>query len=116
LHSSFFRSQFQIKSLEKLVEFLWKKFWPKFLVLYDPVMDEANDQALMTYVESAEFPGISDRTLERYVHDCRIPYIQLPKRGAWAGVRFMRSQLLHWLQQRTVKAWSKACGAHYEEG
>jgi excisionase family DNA binding protein len=57
----------------------------------------------MSYSEAAAFLGVSKRSLQRYVHESRIPYVQLPKRGAWAGVRFVRSELLRWLERRTVK-------------
>jgi excisionase family DNA binding protein len=57
----------------------------------------------MGYTEAAEFLGLSPRTLERYVREGRIPYVPLPKRGAWSGVRFLRHQLLQWLEARTVK-------------
>ena len=60
----------------------------------------------MGYPEAAEFLKVSIRTLERYVREGSIPYIPLPKRGAWSGVRFLRSQLVQWLERRTVKASS----------
>ena len=66
-------------------------------------MVEEREEVVMSYPEAAKFLGISERTLERYVREGRIPYVQLPKRGAWAGVRFLRSQLIGWLGQRTVK-------------
>jgi excisionase family DNA binding protein len=58
---------------------------------------------VMGYTEAAEFLGLSPRTLERYVREGRIPYVPLPKRGTWSGVRFLRHQLLQWLEGRTVK-------------
>ncbi len=69
-----------------------------------------DNESVLSYPEAAKFLGISERTLERYVHEGRIPYVQLPKRGTWAGVRFLRSQLLHWLEQRTVKPSSRMNG------
>ena len=59
--------------------------------------------AVMDYREAAAFIGLSPRTLERYVREGRIPYVPLPKRGSWAGVRFLRHQLLQWLERRSVK-------------
>jgi excisionase family DNA binding protein len=59
--------------------------------------------AVMSYREAAAFLGVSQRSLQRYVHESRIPYVQLPKRGAWASVRFLRSELLRWLERRTVR-------------
>jgi excisionase family DNA binding protein len=66
-------------------------------------MDRDPESAVMGYAEAAEFLNISIRTLERYVREGLIPYIPLPKRGAWSGVRFLRPQLLQWLERRTVK-------------
>ena len=57
----------------------------------------------MSYRDAALFLGISERSLQRYVHEGRIAYIQLPKRGAWLGVRFLRSELIRWLERHTVK-------------
>jgi excisionase family DNA binding protein len=67
----------------------------------DRDLEEAN---VMGYAEAAEFLKVSTRTLERYVRERSIPYIALPKRGAWSGVRFLRPQLVQWLERRTVKA------------
>jgi excisionase family DNA binding protein len=61
------------------------------------------DQPVMGYTEAARFLGLSARTLERYVREGRIPYVPLPKRGTWSGVRFLRHQLLQWLERRSVK-------------
>ncbi len=62
-----------------------------------------SEEVVMSSKEAAQFLGISERTLERYVCESRIPYVPLPKRGTRGGVRFLRSQLLQWLQQRTIK-------------
>jgi predicted site-specific integrase-resolvase len=61
------------------------------------------DSTVMGYSETAAFLKISIRTLERYVREGTIPYIPLPKRGTWSGVRFLRPQLVQWLERRTVK-------------
>jgi len=58
---------------------------------------------VMTMQEAAKFLCISSRTLERYVREAAIPYAPLPKRGARGSVRFLRSQLIRWLQQRSVR-------------
>lgn len=47
--------------------------------------------------------GVSERTIERWVAEGLIPYIRLPKRGAWAEIRFMRSNVLKWLIRKEVK-------------
>jgi hypothetical protein len=67
---------------------------------------------VMTLQDAAKFLCISSRTLERYVREAAIPYTPLPKRGARGSVRFLParitetargSQLIRWLQQRTVR-------------
>jgi excisionase family DNA binding protein len=62
------------------------------------------EDVVMGYSEAARFLGISERTLERYVQESRIPYVQFPPRGARRTViRFLKPQLLRWLEQRTVR-------------
>ncbi len=63
----------------------------------------ASSSEVMTMQEAARFLCVSSRTLERYVREAAIPYAPLPKRGARGSVRFLRSQLMRWLQQRTVR-------------
>ena len=75
-------------------------------VMVLPEPSEGNLQSLsevMTIQEAARFLCISIRTLERYVREAAIPFAPLPKRGARGSVRFLRSQLIRWLQHRTVK-------------
>jgi excisionase family DNA binding protein len=60
-------------------------------------------EEILTYPEAAQLLKVSARTMERWTREALIPYIRLPERGAWSGVRFSRSQLLRWLRQRTVK-------------
>lgn len=66
-------------------------------------MERDLETTVMGYPEAAEFLKVSIRTLERYVREGSIPYIPLPKRGSWSGVRFLRPQLVQWLERRTVK-------------
>ena len=63
----------------------------------------ANPEEILTYKEAARLLKISARTLERWTREGLIPYIRLPERGTWSGVRFSRSQLRRWLRQRTVR-------------
>ena len=58
---------------------------------------------ILTYKEAAQLLKISARTLERWTREGLIPYIRLPERGRWSGVRFSRQQLLRWLRRRTVR-------------
>jgi len=59
---------------------------------------------VLTYDEAAQLLKISARTLERWTREGLVPYIRLPQRGRWSGVRFSRNQLLRWLRHRTVRA------------
>jgi excisionase family DNA binding protein len=61
------------------------------------------DEEVLTYREAAHLLKISPRTLERWTGEGLVPYIRLPQRGRWSGVRFSRNQLLRWLRQRTVR-------------
>jgi excisionase family DNA binding protein len=67
-------------------------------------MDHGPDEVVMDYKEAAKFLGLSERTLGRYVQERRIPHVLLPRRGNRRTViRFLRSQLLQWLGQQTVR-------------
>jgi excisionase family DNA binding protein len=66
-------------------------------------MGQAEQRDVLSYSEAALVLGVSERTLERWVRERRIPFVQLPRRGAWSGVRFLRSQLLKWLEQQTIR-------------
>ncbi len=72
----------------------------------DRVRDETTSvvvEEVLTYGEAAQLLKVSARTLERWTREGLVPYIRLPQRGRWSGVRFSRNQLLRWLRQRTVK-------------
>jgi excisionase family DNA binding protein len=62
------------------------------------------DEEILTYDEAAQLLKISTRTLERWTREGLVPYIRLPQRGRWSGVRFSRNELLRWLRRRTVRA------------
>ena len=64
----------------------------------------AIDEEVFTYQEAARLLKVSPRTLERWTREGLVPYIRLPQRGRWSGVRFFRNQLLRWLRHRTVRA------------
>jgi len=68
-----------------------------------PRLDSGSSSEVMTMQEAAKFLCISSRTLDRYVREAAVPYTPLPRRGARAQIRFLRSQLVTWLRQRTVK-------------
>jgi excisionase family DNA binding protein len=62
-----------------------------------------SDEQVLTYREAAQVLKVSARTLERWTREGLVPYIRLPQRGRWSGVRFSRNQLLRWLRHRTVR-------------
>jgi excisionase family DNA binding protein len=62
-----------------------------------------SDEQVLTYCEAAQLLKVSARTLERWTREGLIPYIRLPQRGRWSGIRFSRNQLRRWLRQRTVR-------------
>jgi excisionase family DNA binding protein len=66
-----------------------------------PTTEQPNE--LLGYHEAARFLSVSERTVQRWVRERRIPFVQLPQRGSWSGVRFARSQLVKWLEQQTVR-------------
>jgi len=66
-------------------------------------LDPGPSPEVMTMQEAAKFLCISSRTLDRYVREAAIPYTSLPRRGARAQIRFLRSHLITWLRQRTIK-------------
>ena len=72
--------------------------------------DEGSSEVLR-YTEAAELLSLSVRTLERYVVERQIPFVELPMRGSRRRVRFLKSQLLAWLERRTVKPSRFAGGA-----
>jgi excisionase family DNA binding protein len=51
----------------------------------------------------AQLLGISERTIERWVIERRIPYVPLPQRGSRSEVRFLKSTILSWLKKTEVK-------------
>lgn len=46
---------------------------------------------------------VSERTIERWIVERRIPYVVLPRRGSRTEVRFLRSTILTWLKRNEVK-------------
>ena len=58
---------------------------------------------ILTTEEAAKLLKVSERTLERWRVRRRIPYVEYPRQGAWAPVRFRRADILEWLRQHVVK-------------
>jgi excisionase family DNA binding protein len=51
----------------------------------------------------SEMLRISERTIERWIVERRVPHVRLPQRGARSEVRFLRSTILSWLKRTEVK-------------
>ncbi len=66
-------------------------------------MTSAEQKIVLGYPEAARLLDVSERTLERWVRERRIPFVRLPQRGRRCGVRFVAAQLLRWLDQQTVR-------------
>jgi len=66
-----------------------------------PLVTELDD--ILTTEEAARLLKVSARTLERWRTRRRIPYVEYPKQGAWAPIRFRRADILEWLRQHVVK-------------
>jgi excisionase family DNA binding protein len=62
-----------------------------------------NQDDVLTYGEAARLLKVSERTLKRWTRENRVPYVRLPQRGSWSGIRFLRSRLLKWLEGQAVK-------------
>jgi excisionase family DNA binding protein len=58
---------------------------------------------ILTKRDVAELLQVSERTVERWISEGSIPYVPLPKRGAWSEARFLRSEIVEWMRKRTVK-------------
>ena len=48
-----------------------------------PTTEQPNE--LLGYPEAARFLSVSERTVQRWVRERRIPFLQLPERGSWSG-------------------------------
>ena len=70
--------------------------------MIEPMMNGVADE-IMDKKQLSEMLHISERTIERWVVECRIPHVRLPKRGARSEVRFLRSTILGWLKRTEVK-------------
>jgi excisionase family DNA binding protein len=58
---------------------------------------------ILTTEEAAKLLRVSERTLERWRVRRRIPYVEYPRQGTWAPIRFRRTDILEWLRQHVVK-------------
>jgi excisionase family DNA binding protein len=63
---------------------------------------------VLDYRAAAAYLHVSPRTLERWTMERRIPFVRLPRRGSWSGVRFLKADLDAWLKRQTVKPRKEA--------
>jgi excisionase family DNA binding protein len=66
-----------------------------------PAVSEHDD--ILTTEEAAKLLRVSESTLERWRVRRRIPYVEYPRQGTWAPIRFRRTDILEWLRQHVVK-------------
>ena len=59
---------------------------------------------ILTKRDVAQLLQVSERTVERWMSEAAIPYVPLPRRGAWSEARFLRSEIVEWMRKRTVMA------------
>lgn len=71
---------------------------------------------ILTKRDIAELMQVSERTVERWMAEGSIPYVPLPKRGAWSEVRFLRSEILDWMRKRTIKSIRLPHGVAHVQG
>jgi excisionase family DNA binding protein len=76
-------------------------WWPQ--VAGGRPADVAEQDDILTSEEAANLLKVSERTLERWRTRRRIPYVEYPRQGAWAPIRFRRADILEWLRQHVVK-------------
>jgi excisionase family DNA binding protein len=74
-----------------------------------------NPEEVMTKEQLAELLHVSERTIERWIEERRIPFIRLPQRGSRSVVRLLKSAVIQWLR-RTESKPSKAVLEFQEMG
>ncbi len=71
---------------------------------------------VLTKRDVAELLQVSERTVERWMAEGSIPYVPLPKRGAWSEARFLRAEIVEWMRKRMVKPVRVAHGVVNAQG
>ena len=69
-------------------------------------MNTSTDE-IMNKKQLSEMLLVSERTIERWIVERRIPHVRLPQRGARSEIRFLKSTILSWLKRTEVKPVSK---------
>lgn len=73
-----------------------------------------HEEEVLNKKQLAALLHVSERTIERWITEARIPYIRLPQRGACSEIRFLRSNILVWLRKHEVRQ-SKFFRSHGKE-
>lgn len=63
----------------------------------------SSEEEIMNKRQLSEMLHVSQRTVERWIVERRVPHIRLPSRGTRSEVRFLRSTILAWLKRSEVK-------------
>lgn len=71
-----------------------------------------NEDEILTKEQLAELLHVSKRTVERWIAECTVPFVRLPKRGAKTNIRFLRTNVMQWLKKNERKPLGKF---RYEE-
>jgi len=61
------------------------------------------DTEIMTKKQLSKMLQVSQRTIERWIAENRVPYIRMPRRGTRTEVRFLRSKINIWITKLNVK-------------
>lgn len=64
-------------------------------------MSTAED--ILNKKQLSEMLQVSERTVERWIAERRVPHVRLPTRGSRSEVRFLRSTILSWLKRTEIK-------------
>ncbi len=70
------------------------------------------EDEILTKEELAQLLHVSKRTVERWIAECSIPFIKLPKRGSKTNIRFLKMNVMQWLKKNEKKPLGKF---RYEE-
>lgn len=62
-----------------------------------------NPEEVLTKEQLAELLQVSERTVERWIEERRIPFVRLPQRGSRSVVRFIKSAVVQWLKRTESK-------------
>lgn len=65
------------------------------------------EDEVLTKEQLAELLQVSKRTVERWITECSVPFIKLPERGSKTNVRFLKANVMQWLQKKEKRPTGK---------